>query len=313
MEAGPCDKPLLLQALLEVAGVPSRLVWVANRREGRVEREVPNPAWFDAMLVEVELGGRRFYLDPTDRSLAFGAMAPYYEGTAAVALARKGEPEHMVLPMAPAESNVQHAELQLTVDAEGKVAGTGSLRHQGNFGWRWLRWHEKPEETVKAWQDSLRELLPGFDVLDVEVSEDLRLGETAVRFRLDQRPESVLGDEVTLQPSRPYPTVQAFALPPERRLTPVVMSFAGVDSVKLDLRWPEGWSLDALPKPARAEDATGSFSYQVRHQATDRHLVVERRLLRARHEVEAGAYGGLRRLYEQAAAADAQTVVLIRD
>jgi transglutaminase-like putative cysteine protease len=312
MEAGPCDKALLLHSLLLAAEVPARLVWVANRREGRVEREVPNPAAFDAILVEVELGGRRLYLDPGDRSLAFGALAPFYEGTAAVVLERK-EPEHIVLPTAPVESNVQHAELQLTVDAEGKVGGTGSLRHQGHYGWRWLRWHEKPEDTVKAWQDNLRELLPGFDVLDVQVAEDLRLGETTVRFRLDQRPESVLGDEVTLQPSRPYPTVQAFALPPERRLTPVVMAFAGVDSVKLDLRWPQGWSLDALPKPAQADDPTGSFSYQVRHEAADRHLVVERRLLRARHEVTVDAYGGLRRLYEQAAAADAQTVVLVRD
>ena len=83
----PVEKALLLQALLRALDVDSRLVWAADPASGPVDPQLANPAWFDTVLVAVELDGRRVFLDPSaGPALALGQLRPGYEGTVAVVL-----------------------------------------------------------------------------------------------------------------------------------------------------------------------------------------------------------------------------------
>src|SRR5687767_3412392 len=78
------DKALLLQAMLRAAKLDSRLVWAADRWNGLVDIRVANPAIFDTMLVALDLDGKRYFLDPSDSSLAFGHLRFHYEGMPAL-------------------------------------------------------------------------------------------------------------------------------------------------------------------------------------------------------------------------------------
>ncbi len=167
------EKSLLLYTMLDAIKVPARVVWVASRNEGRAELDVPNPAWFDAAILQVDDGGETLSLDPSDRSLAFGRLPPHYESTRAVVVDRK-KPEAIVLPASPYDGNSQVATLKLAVDADGKAAGEGTLALAGHHAWRWLRAKETAEETTKLWQEKLAELFPGFEPSAVTVKEDLR-------------------------------------------------------------------------------------------------------------------------------------------
>ena len=80
----PAEKALLLQTLLAAAGIESRTVWAANRKDGLVNMNFATPWWFDRMLVAVDLEGKRIFLDPSDRSLAFGHLDPAVEGMPAL-------------------------------------------------------------------------------------------------------------------------------------------------------------------------------------------------------------------------------------
>ncbi len=311
-EGSPSEKSLLLYAMLDALKIPPRIVWAASRYEGRAEVDVPNPSFFATVLIQVEDGGELLTLDPSDRSLGFGKLPPHYEGTRAVLIDRK-KPETVVLSTAPYESNSQVATLNLAVDAEGKLAGKGELALAGHHAWRWLRAKETAEETGKLWRERLADLFPGFEPGAVEVQEDLRDQRLKVAFRLEQREENVLGDEVSLQPARPFVASQPLSLPPAQRLTPVMLPFAALDEVKLELTWAEGFEIDSLPKEARVETELGGYALTVKTDAAARRAEVSRRFSRHKHEIHGqDGYATLRLLYEKASQSDAQTLVLVR-
>jgi transglutaminase-like putative cysteine protease len=96
----PAEKALLLQSLLNAVKLDARVVWAADRMHGQIDPLVPNPLWFDTVLVAVDLDGiqpERVYLDPTDRALAFGRLQYGYEGTPALIHDAK-KPEGIVPP-----------------------------------------------------------------------------------------------------------------------------------------------------------------------------------------------------------------------
>lgn len=311
-EGTPSEKSLLLYAMLDAIKVPPRIVWAASRNEGRAEVDVPNPTFFETILIQVDDGGAPLTLDPSDRSLGFGRLPPHYESTRAVLIDRK-KPETVVLPAAPFATNSQLATVKLAVDADGKVAGSGELALGGHHAWRWLREKENAEETTKLWREKLADLFPGFEPGAVTVAEDLHDQTMTIGFTLAQREENVLGDEVTLHPSRPFLANQPLSLPPDQRLTPVLLPFAALDEARLELTWAEGFEVDALPKEIRFDTELGAYSLAVKTDAAARKVEVVRSFSRHQHEIHGQeGYATLRKLYEKASQSDAQTLVLVR-
>lgn len=50
------DKTLMLHKMLEIAGVRSEIVWIADRSSGRIDPQVANPGWFDRPILRVAVG-----------------------------------------------------------------------------------------------------------------------------------------------------------------------------------------------------------------------------------------------------------------
>ncbi|NJL27472.1 MAG: DUF3857 domain-containing protein, partial [Thermoanaerobaculia bacterium] len=96
------SKALLLYALLDAAKLEPELVWAADREDGRPDVETPNFAWFDRVLVRVELGREAVFLDPSDRRLGFGQLDPGYDGGKALLYSPK-KPKVVTLPAIPAQ------------------------------------------------------------------------------------------------------------------------------------------------------------------------------------------------------------------
>jgi hypothetical protein len=136
-----------------------------------------------------------------------------------------------------------------------------------------------------------------------------------VRFRLEQAEEDVLGDEVSLKPSRPLgPVRQALTLPPEERRSPVLFDFADRDEVDLALSWPEGWRVETRPEPRQHESQAGDFvtSWQVDEAA--RTLRFRRRMdVKSVQFMSRSDYAAIRGLYDQTEKSDVQDLVLVRD
>lgn len=309
----PAEKALLLSAMLDAAGVKSRLVWAPDRTEGKIDTEVASPWWFDRMLVMIEPGAERVFLDPSNRHLGYGNLEPAYEGTPALVFDRT-KPELITLPAAPFDRNARSAVIALAVDADGRTAGTGSLAASGHHALQYLGWGDGDKPASEVWGTWLTEKFKGFEVTAVTVEEAADEQRIRIGWALAERPDQVMGDEVTLAPSRPLgPIKQLLTLPLEKRRTPVQIAFADRDEVELTVSWPPGWEIDAKPPEARFENGAGTLVATTEVDVEGRRIRYQRRLdVVAREFLGGNDYQAARRLFTEAERHDAQDLVLAR-
>ncbi|MEM1181338.1 MAG: DUF3857 domain-containing protein [Acidobacteriota bacterium] len=308
----PVEKTLLLRALLDAVKIEADSLWVADRREGGVVPDVPNPAWFSGMILETEIDGATTYLDPNDPGNAVGTLLPFLEGTIAVNCQRKKD-QALNLPTRPPASNQRKAHVKLAIDEEGQLSGEGSLVLGGHSAWRWLGVFEDQEAAAEDWTKRLTEDFPGFLVGDLSVEEDVARQSVSLQFQLTQREEDVLGDEVSLGASRPLHKTQPFSLPADKRRTPVQLSFGYSDQSTLEITWPEGWELDLLPDDVQHEGPAGAYAGTYTVDEATRHLKYSREFSLGSHQfIGDEAYEAVRSLYDVASTHDAHEVVWIQ-
>lgn len=306
------QKALLLQAMLAAVKVDSHLVWAADRDRGAIDPALPNPRWFDTVLVLLDLDGKKVYLDPDDRSLGFGRLRPGYEGTPALIYDQK-KPEGVVLPAAPYEQNLERAEIDLALDAKGRLTGTGTLRLSGQKAYPKLDWKADEAKATEAWKEWLDKRFREFQVSAVKVVEAREEGKVTLTWALAQREEEVLGDEVTLVPSVPLgPLAQPFVQPATSRRSGVVFDTPYRQEVELRLRWPEGWKLESAPKENNVAGKAGGLSLDVESKPAERSLVYKRRFDITQRRLDTSAdYEAGRSLFADVEKSDAQRVVLV--
>ncbi|HVG07711.1 MAG TPA: DUF3857 domain-containing protein [Thermoanaerobaculia bacterium] len=309
----PAEKALLLQSLLNAAKLDAKLVWAADRMRGQIDPKVPNPLWFDTVLVALDLDGQRVYLDPTDRALAFGHLQYGYEGTPALIHDAK-KPEGIVLPEPPHDQNARRAVVDLDLDAEGRLSGKGEVTFTGHHAWEKIDWKDDEAATLEAWKKWLDEEYPGFQIEGVRFEEKPDEQTARVFWTMKQREEDVLGDETTLVPSRPLgPTRQPFVQDASKRRSPVLFLFPDRDEVELRLHWPEGWKLESQPKLASTKNRVGALTVGLDLNDAERSLVYRRQLdVTQRQLPSMQMYEEARALFGAAEKSDAQALVLAR-
>jgi len=298
----PTEKALLLQAMLWAVRIPSSPVWAADRNRGTPDLGLPNPAWFDTMIVAADLDGTQIFLDPTERTLAFGQLRAGHEGTKALMPGIENA-RVIVLPEAPFQDNAQIAQIALELDEKGRLAGTGTLRLTG---------HHAREAIGRNWNEWLAERCRDFQVSGVKTVETPDDRKVVVTWSLMQREEEVLGDESSLLPSAPLgPARQPFVQPSSSRKTTVMFEYADRTEVELRLRWPAAWKIESQPAAAALQNGVGELAVSV--EAKEGSLVfrrrfdLSRRLLRSPQE-----YDAAQALFAAAEKSDAQGMVLVR-
>lgn len=309
----PTQKALLLQVMLKAVDVDSRLLWAADRGRGTVDTTLPSPNWFDTVLVMIQLDGKNTFLDPSSASLSFGQIRAGHEGTKAL-LPDPRSPLGMILPETPFDQNLRRAEIDLTLDAKGRLSGTGTLRLTGVHATERLRWQDDEAKTLQAWKDWLGERYKEFQIADVKAAEELDERKVTVTWSMAQREDEVLGDEVTVVPSAPLGLVgQPFTQTAAERKVDVIFEYADRDEVELRLRWPAEWRVEQVPQPAAVNHPCGALSTSVVRNDQDHSLVYRRRLDVTQRTIGIkDGYEDLRDLYGMTEKNDAQKLVLVR-
>lgn len=313
-EGTPADKALLLQAMLSAVGVESQLLWAADWRRGQILAELPNPGAFDRVLVRLRrerLNG--LILDPVDASLAAGRLSPGYEGSVAVVHDPKS-PETITLPVTSFAAHRRQASLQLAIDAEGRTSGKGEMVLHGHHAWKESFPKRDAKETQEEWQKWADAVLPGFKITGLKVEDHPDAGSLKIEWAMTATEESVLGDEVTLNPARPIgPVKQPFLVNETQRRSPVIMDHGGIEEVELKLTWPQGWALAAPPQPVFKDAGIAAYRIEAKTDAAANSLTYKRRMeIRKREPADRPEFAALRNLFTEAEKLDAQTLVLAR-
>ena len=306
------EKALLLQAMLKAVKIDSRLVWAGDRARGVIDPQLPNPNWFDAIFVAVELDGQRVFLDPADRALGFGQLRYGYEGTPALIHDAK-KPEGIVLPATPFDQNLRRAEVELTLDEKGRLAGTGTLVLTGHHAWEKIDWKDDEAQTIAAWKEWLTQSYRDFQIADVKAVEQPDERKVTVTWSLAQREEEALGDEATIGPAAPLgPMAQPFVQPASARRTGVSFDYPDREEVQLRLRWPEGWKVESRPKETAIASAAGAITTHTELKEGERTLVYTRRRdLPHRDFGTSQEYEAVRSLFTDLEKSDAQALLLV--
>lgn len=306
--ATAAETGLLLQIMLKAAGIDSDLVWAAHRDQGLVDLSVANPSWFDGVFVRVDFGQGPIYLDATDPGLAFGQLQPGFEGMAAV-VPELRKPEMLELPKSDPAASERTAKLKLAVDEGGRMAGSGWMERTGQWAWALIDGSDDHQAKIDAWKESLEKDYPTFEVTGIEVSEDADTSRVEIRWSMAQRVEEVLGDEVSIAPAAVLAASQAFEA--EKRLTPVQLEMNRNDVVELELSWPPGWEIEAVPEMVDFGTPLGKYKLDMTWDEEAGTLSYRREFGRPAGEIRGGAhYGVLRQLYDVAARTDASTISL---
>lgn len=306
-------KSVLLLALLAAVKIDAQPVWTASRSQGIPDLQLASPGWFDRVIVAARMDGQRVFFDPSDRALGPGFLAPGTEGTQGLIPDRK-KPEIVNLPETQIEQSVRKVGLDLALDAAGRLTGKGRIDLSGHHAWARIGWKGESASSQEAWTRWLEDRSKGFKIADLTLEESADERRVTVTWNLAQREEAVLGDEVSLVPSRPVgPTPQRFTLPPGQRRTPVFFDFADRDELELRLAWPEGWQVEVAPDPVQVASAVGAFTVEVRRDDAGRRLTYRRQFDITQRQLNSSAlYAAIQSLYGAVERSDAQSLALIR-
>ncbi|MFY9820523.1 MAG: DUF3857 domain-containing protein [Thermoanaerobaculia bacterium] len=306
------EKALLLQAMLKSVKIDSRLVWAGDRGQGVADLQLPNPAWFQTVFVMLEMDGKRVFLDPSDRALAFGELPYSYEGSPAL-IPDARNPEPIVLPQAPFEQNLRRAEIELALDAKGRLAGTGTLVLTGHRAWDRTHWKDDEAKTIAAWKEWLIPRYREFQIADVKAVERPDERKVTVTWKMTQREEEALGDEATVAPASPLgPVAQPFVQPASARRTGVSFDYPSREEVQLRLRWTEGWKVASRPQERTITGAAGSVNTDIELKEGERTLIYNRRLDLPHPDFNTSKdYEAVRSLFGELEKSDAQTILLV--
>jgi hypothetical protein len=308
------EKALLLQCLLDAAGIGSGIGWTSPADSVYLSKKVPDLGQFEVVLVIAELGKEQVFLYPSDRKLAFGALPPELEGNPCL-LADSKKEEWVTTPVTPAEGSRRLARIELDLDADGRLAGSGSLLLSGNQAWEKLQWEGTEEETQDAWEEWVEDKFPGFDITEVELNEQVEQQELRLSWRLQQREEEVLGDEASIQLAQPVAIAKSpFVLGAMHRLTPVHLSFAFNDRVELRLTVDPAFSADLQPRLADVSNDAGHYITTFVTDENGKQMTCTRELqIDKRNYIGAQEYVTLKNLFDAAATGDSEQLVLIRE
>ncbi len=257
--------------------------------------------------------GEPVYLDPYDTNAAFGHLSPDLEGVRCLLL-DKEEPTWVNSPQSSPHSSRRTAQIELTLDTDGRVAGHGSLELTGHHAWRRLNWEETADATRNAWREWLAERHPGFAIDELTVEESIDDRRVEVGWKMEQRAEEVLGNETSVTLSAPLGLdLNPFTLDPRKRVTPVHLPFRALQETRVVVSWPTTWEVDVEPSPRRLSNAAGAFATSVTIDPVSRSLTATRHLEVKKREIVRGlAYAELRDLYQTVVDYDAEVLILSR-
>ena len=312
-EGDYAEKSLLLKTMLTAVGIESQAIWVADGSRWTVDLSFVQPNWFDRIFIRLQLQDTEVFLDPSSRRNGFGWFRSSSEGAPSIALVKKKKAEKIVLPTKPAEGNTREIGLELEIDEEGALHGSGSLVLSGHPARDRFDWKGEEGKTREAWANWLKDRYPRFEIEVESVNEDVELARLVLAWTMKQFDDDVLGDEVSLVLAAAFGIEShPYQLATGHRRTPVQRRYEQVWRSSVRVHWPETFDLDVVPVDAVVNSDIGGYELRYIRDRTINSLRMERTLRLDRRRFMNGAeYLNLRKIYNTAQKSDVKPAVWI--
>ena len=295
---GDCkDKASLLHALLEVAGVDSRIVLLRMRQLGSIPPEPASLAVFNHAIVYVP--ALDWYLDGT-AEFHGATELPISDRRASILVVEPdGKSRFTVTPEARPEDNVTDVQLDLALRPGGAAEVKGESRVRGSAAPEYRRSYQSAATRRTTLEQGWAQTFPGLSVDKVSISDPGRLDQdVALDYELSiPRYAEVGGDTLRFLPfgsRRGY--VETYAGLAERR-GDLVLDGPSVSRFTFRYRLPSGWSVDALPPDVTSD--TGFGKLRLTYVVEQGVLVCRGELVFTRDRISAREYPAFRSFVAQ--------------
>lgn len=248
---GDCkDNSSILQEMLSIAGIEGRLTWIGTRTIPYTYEEVPTPAVDNHMILSYVNNGNTYYLDATGRFIPLELPSSFIQGKEALVGFGPGEYRIERVPVIPARVNavIEKNKIELK---EGVLSGVTNTRITG-----YNRMELFSDLEGLSSQTKLKEFYNNFfrkgsnKFLISEFSEENKFDysneyKLSYNFDIDNYGNE-LGDEIYLNLNLNR-ELSKYRIK-ESRKTDIEMRYQHYFSYSTELRIPEGYALEFLPK-----------------------------------------------------------------
>jgi hypothetical protein len=300
----------LFVALARGAGFTASVVFVSSRESRLFDREVLSFSQLDSEIARVRLNGKSIFLDPGTRFCPYGLLRWMRSGTAAMDMADPGQ--LIATPGGSDESAYISRSAELKLDTEGAVKGEVRVEFMGVEALeRRLSALDTDEAgRKKELEDELKQWLPANATVEMVAAtgwESESESLTAV-FNIDVPEFASAAGKRLMVPTALFQPKQKRVLKSGARKFPVYYSYAFSESDHINLKLPEGYTLETLAAPQTA--ATVFARYSTGAATTGMYVNLDRSLKFNGVIFQPDRYDELRNFFSKVQAGDElQTVV----
>jgi tetratricopeptide (TPR) repeat protein len=290
---GDCkDKASLLHAMLEVAGIDSRLVLLRTRDRGLLAGEVASLAAFNHAILYVPR--LDLFLDGTAEFHGSQELPGGDRQANALVVEPEAPSRFLTTPAGAPELNTTTLTLEVGLRADGSADVSGRLVAEGEGAPELRRAYETVATRVATFEQQWAQSFPGVQASEVTVSDPRALeapATLAATFVVPRYAEAGSG----LLRFFPFGASRTFtqALAPlAQRRTDAILPGAWTNRLRFTYRAPPGWVVPALPPEVVETSPFGSLRLQARRDGS--RLVVEGLLVMKASRVAAADYPAFR-------------------
>jgi hypothetical protein len=306
------DIDYLYGAMTQAAGFDSSIVWVASRNKHRFHPDLQDRRELNDYLVWVHSGDKDYFLDPGVHYCPFG-MLPWYETDIPALRPTKQGAVYLLIPGTPSASSVTERKVDLTLDRDGSLLGTLTIRYTGEraFSRRQNAHDEDAEGKKKLITDEIKDWLPSsakFDLISITGWDDASVPlEVQGKLRLSGMGEAV-GRRLLL-PVGLYEAGQRQLFDASARKQDIYFHYRYQDVDDITIQMPAGVQAGTLPAP-QVLDPGGQLRYEISAKQEGNSLHVHRQLVVGGILYPAGSYSAIRHFFSAAKSNDEQQLVL---
>jgi hypothetical protein len=322
---GDCkDKANLLRAMLKSAGIQSYLVAIYSGDRTYVKKDWASPSQFNHMILAVQVSdaiqsptiittpaGRLLIFDPTDDKTPMGDL-PYYEqgSYALICAGAKGDIAQM--PVIAPDANLLSRTISASLDAKGKLTASLTFESQGQAARLERSRHDVSPEQYKAEMERSLDYYAktaAIGKVDAHDAFEQDRFTASVDFESPGYGQLMQNRLLIFNPVIMPPAARQF--PPEpNRAQPIVLNsrlYRQTVTVKL----PEGFTVDEMPTPLKAEAPFAKFSISYRQEPGQ--IIAEEELRTEAVTLPAADYQKVKKFFDNVLGANNQSAVLVKN
>lgn len=261
---GDCkDMANLLNQMLQYTKLDSHLTWIGTRGKPYKYVEVPTPLVDNHMITNVNIDGKSYFIDATDKFCPFTLPSAMIQGKEALIGISENEFKLELVPQIEPSTNKTTVLMQLKLE-NNNIVGNASTTVSGlNKSYllnKLSTFNQKENEIWKNTITSNNEKIQ-LDIQELQKNDYQQLpSKASFKLKLENGIKDVNG-KILLKPLLLFPLKENL-IDIEKRKLSIENDFAYVYEIQYEYELPLGYKVEFIPENVKNENDLGSFDIQ---------------------------------------------------